>query len=339
MNITKSIVFELTDQYRAPKGRVKDHMKKNRDQQAKQLTIPTIFTKYDEVKKDTIQYQYANSVNTKQVGDKMMTVYSPHKIFILNGKLIVGSSQPDLYTFMMMNPSLAGNGKNARFRKIDLSEQAKDELAREQALFEAKKIIMDKEQGWAYDKLVRIAVNLGANLGDKPEEAVIKNFLLSKANENPVKFRETCYHPFVDMKYLIGQNINQAFITFKEETREWLWADAMGKTNSGMLIATTPPGMEPMVWFMDFISRSKNETLLDQLKANIGFTDKLNESVVAPVLETPKIENGKVRNSEFLELEKEYVALKGSRKGIGIYHTTDKLRTAVEKMKKAQVPA
>ena len=54
-----------------------------------------------------------------------------------------------------------------------------------------------------------------------------------------------------------------------------------------------------------------------------------------PVVEAPVIFNGKVKTSEYLELEKEYIALKGSRKGIGIYNTADKLRKGVAKLKAA----
>ncbi|OHC00344.1 MAG: hypothetical protein A2Z57_04435 [Planctomycetes bacterium RIFCSPHIGHO2_12_39_6] len=331
--INKSVTFELTEQYRAPKGRVKDHLKKNRDQVAKQLTIPTVFSKYDSVKKDVVQYQYANSVQQKEVGGKMMNVYSPHKLFFINGKLIVGPQQPDLYTYLLLNPSLEGNGNRPKFRKIDLSERALSELAKEQALFEAKKIILDKEQGWAYDKLVRIAVNFGANT-EGMDEAMVKNFLMTKASENTTSFRDMCVNPFVDMKYLIGQNKNKAFIAFNEGNREWTWSTAMG-TNNGMLIANTPSGMDPVGWFMEYLSRAKNNTLLEQLKNNIDFTEKINEPVVMPVVEAPVIFNGKVKTSEYLELEKEYIALKGSRKGIGIYNTADKLRKGVAKLKAA----
>lgn len=334
--ITKSVVFELTGQYRAPKGRVKDHLGKNREQVAKQVTIPSTFTIFEQDRGDVVQYQYANSVQGKEVGGKMTNVYSPHKLFFHAGKMVVKPEQPDLYTFLMLNPSLVGNGGKPKFKKIDLSQEATTELAREQAIYEAKKIILDKEQGWAYDKLVRIAVNLGANVNDM-DENMVKNFLMSSAKKDPVKFREVCYSPFGDMKYLITQNKNQAFITFNDNTREWLWAEKMG-TNNGMLIANTPPGMDPISWFMDFVSREKNATLLEELKKNVGFSNGLNAKVIAPLIVEPEIKNGKVITSEYKELEAEYVNIIGSRKGIGIYNTVEKLKNKVQKLK-AEVPA
>lgn len=211
--------------------------------------IRTEVTVFDKERGQVRQIRYCPNEPSIYVEEQSEHARREHIIF-RDKMLFVPIEKPNLLEFMNTHPDNVSNGGN-KFKIIDKSRSAEEELDKEFSQYEAVSMVRDKD----ISELLPVAMFLGINTSRKSAE--IRRDLLRDAKKNPTRFVELFDNPQVKCKSAVLQAMD--FQILRKKTDGMYWFD------TNRLIVTAAAGLDPVDVMTRFCLTEKGAPVYDRL--------------------------------------------------------------------------
>lgn len=280
--LTKPAKFRLCSQYRG-------------SQQIEGKSLPTYpatftiqpyynrFFPEDNTKKPV---RYCEDVQTVDTGTKHgeRTKYIPDEIVFLNGELIVGVDQPDLYEFLLYFPTCKSNplykdGKVTmkgapKFELIVKQKISEEKLDQSKLLHDAQNLIFDTKNGLNEEAAKELLKSFGAGGVDELDPATVRMTLLDEAKDNPAKFLEYAQSTQRITRAVVQDAVDYKLIIFQDVGKKWMWGAVSQDVNTDEAIVAVPRGKKPfeylIYWLQEIDESNVLETMIEETKIAKG---------------------------------------------------------------------
>lgn len=182
-----------------------------------------------------MEIRYAETVNERIVGERVVPEYTPHRVPFMGEMLIVSEGNDDLAMFFYLHPF----NENSPFRKKDQKFEwyFKDLEAEGERMMEVNDALMDamvaiRDMRGEPLRVMAKGMNIAAD--SHIPDTNIKAQLINMAKADPVKFNESINSQVVQFRGLIINGVDTGLFEAKiyGGGERWIWAqgDRKGQT-------------------------------------------------------------------------------------------------------------
>jgi len=289
----KAALFELNSLY--SRDRVDTDTGKVYKTKAGYYSIPSSYVVYDKSKNENVEIRYVKTDTPfMDASGKEVRRYMPHKVSFVGGILLVQVTDPDLLYWLKKHPFLEKEGNNdSRFRLVDAALNASDRQSSQLLEYRAMSLLIGDKQKAIYEQRNFLkSLSLGNNV-DNISDDEVTDALITEAKKDPSAFIKKFSSAETDMKSMIYDAEKADYIKVGSESEKWVWGNKAG-ISAGSTIVNIPSGRVPLDFFMEWLMRTDNSGVLNELQLltkRIGHsasTPKAKEDTIRELIEQAK---------------------------------------------------
>jgi len=277
-NVKKRPSFEINKSRRKV-----DHLNGGKIKTPKASGMRSHFMAYDKTSNLKVEIRYAESNNSRVVGDRVIDEFEPRYVNT-NGATFAFQNNLDLAVYIFLNPNnvlsplKTGNGKG-KYEYIDTKKRSKDKVAAIDALTDA----LSHAKNLSEERLLILAKGLGIKGTDKKEVEDVRADVMEFASKFPKVYNEKSGTELTYVEGRITNLIDKGIVKLQNvgTMRRWTWTSGEREGEHILDIMNVTQDARQALKNYFFSDLNKHMNILNNITNDISAVEKAKRDLAA----------------------------------------------------------